>query len=108
MQVFPSQHGDRVGGKTARLYSIWKGMKQRCEYKRHRWYKCYGGKGITVCPAWSLSYNAFKNWAMNHGYQDHLTLDRIDSNGHYEPSNCRWIAAHINYSRRNTSPTAQH
>ena len=60
----------------------------------------YGGKGIKVCEEWSNSFDAFKQWALQNGYKDKLTIDRIDNNGNYEPSNCRWVTDSI--QKRNT------
>lgn len=73
-----------------RLYNIWSGMKQRCYYLDHVDYLNYGGRGIEVCEEWRNDFLAFKKWSEENGYRDNLSIDRIDVNGNYEPSNCKW------------------
>lgn len=73
-----------------RLYSIWSSMKARCETKTNGSYKNYGAKGIKVCEPWR-DFSIFKDWALSNGYEDSLTIERMDIKGNYEPSNCKWV-----------------
>ena len=72
------------------LYKVWDGMKYRCYSPNAPQYHNYGSRGITMCDEWHKSYRAFRDWAISNGYQPGLSLDRIDNDGNYEPSNCRW------------------
>lgn len=98
-----AKHGasrtDAMGGKE-RLYTIWRDMRKRCRNPKVRTYKHYGGRGIEVCPDWA-TYPPFREWALSHGYTDKLSIERKDSNGHYNPLNCEWITRAENTARRN-------
>jgi len=74
-------------------------MKQRCYNPNNRSYKTYGGRGIKVCDEWRDNFMAFHDWAIANGYEEGLTIDRIDNDGDYEPNNCRWITLQENVSK---------
>jgi hypothetical protein len=94
----PAQIGeaDKVNGKRThgmsrtKLYSVWLSMKNRCVNSNDKSYKNYGGKGVIVCKSWRDDYQAFFDWSMENGYREGLSIDRINTDGNYEPSNCRW------------------
>lgn len=86
-----SQRMTKHGKCNSRTYYIYNNMKERCYTKSNSCYKDYGGRGIVVCNDWKNDFMNFYKWAMSHGYDDSLTLDRIDVDGNYEPSNCRWV-----------------
>lgn len=91
------------GGSYSRLHKIWRSMKQRCLNERNSNYKNYGGRGVRICPKWKHHFVLFRSWALNNGYTESLTIDRINNDGNYEPSNCQFITRSENAkkTRRN-------
>ena len=104
-------HVDRFGKlldtnfqwKNKRLRHIFKGMEARCYNKNDKAYRWYGAKGIKIYQEWLNNYISFENWALSNGYQDDLTIDRIDENKDYCPENCRWITGSDNAKYKSTT-----
>lgn len=85
-----------------RLHQVWSAMKHRCESEKDTHYHLYGGRGIAICEEWH-DWFIFRDWALSHGYQDDLTIDRINVNGNYEPDNCRWVTQQVQANNMRTN-----
>lgn len=84
-----------------RLYSIYTHMKERCYNKNHVGYKNYGARGVSVCEEWKNDFLSFREWALQNGYSDNMTIDRIDNDLGYSPDNCQWITLGENVAKSN-------
>jgi len=97
----------RHGGYGTRLYSVWRGMVQRCTVPGFSQYKNYGARGICLYSPW-LDFKTFRAWAETNGYADSLTLERKDNDGNYTPSNCVWIPLAEQAKNRRTNVRVRH
>lgn len=84
------------------LYHVWKSMKARCNNKNNKYFHRYGGRSIKVCSAW-INFSSFKSWALDNGYKENLTIDRINNDGIYCPENCRFVTPIENYKNKSNS-----
>ncbi len=91
------------GCEPKRIYRIWQGILNRCRNRYVKSYRDYGGKGVTVCKKW-LEFISFRDWALGNGYEDNLTIERINVFGNYEPSNCTWIPKSEQMKNRRDNP----
>lgn len=88
---------------NTKLYGVWLSMKRRCDNSNTTYYNRYGGSGITVCDEWVSSYESFKEWALSNGYKEGLSIDRIDNDSCYCPSNCRWVTSVAQANNRSSN-----
>ena len=89
--------------KNQRLRKIYYGIMTRCYDKNDKAYRWYGAKGIKVCDEWIKNPKSFEEWALSNGYQDDLSIDRINENKDYYPENCRWITLENNSKYKSTT-----
>lgn len=100
-------YGTTHGLTGSRLYVTWKNIKSRCNDPKQESYAYYGARGIQVCEEWQSSFVTFAEWAAAHGYRDDLQIDRRDTNGHYEPGNCRFVTSRENNNNRRNTPVVE-
>ena len=89
--------------RNTRLYRIYAGIKSRCYNPNEPHYKDYGGRGVGMCKEWLDDFVAFYDWSVNNGYDEKLSIDRIDNDGNYEPSNCRWTTQKVQNNNKRTN-----
>ena len=100
IRIGKSNNWYKHGLRHHKLYTVWYGMKQRCYNTNNSRHKDYGGRGIRVCIKWRYNIKAFYNWAISHGWEEGLQIDRKDNNGNYHPNNCRFVTCEKNTNNR--------
>lgn len=104
MYIKNRRHRTSYGSWNTPLFKVWQSMIRRCHSSKAPNRKYYYDRGIKVCQLWQEDFSAFEKWAYDNGYERGLQLDRVDVNGNYEPSNCRWITPRMNsHNRTNNS-----
>lgn len=96
------------GLRNTRIYRIWCCMKYRCDNNESDGFKYYGERGVQVCKTWSDNFYEFYDWSIHNGYNDDLTIDRIDVNGIYEPCNCRWTTMKVQENNKRNNLILNH
>ena len=101
--------GKRTHGMShTKLYDTWCGMKQRCYDENCKSYRWWGAKGVTVCDTWRYSFSNFYVWAIHNGYEEGLTIDRVDNASVYSPDTCEWVTLQENIRRRDEIRRSRH
>lgn len=98
-----SESNKTHGESHTKLFYIWQDLRKRCKNKSHHAYKYYGGRGIKVCKEWEESYINFKEWAINNGFKEGLTIDRVCNNLEYSPKNCRWVTMKVQNNNKRSN-----